>query len=1141
MHVLNAQSLFLEGPGGPSLSAGVSGTSTTLVTVKIPSAFHGGDIASAERNIATAWCVLTFRRLDQDVFPVEVFTAHQPSQAEAGISWEASRAEVTLHGDACADDVARAWDAARRQPQPAVADPLEPRPPVGFTWLSAGTPAAEALAREGRLPATPSAALHLFCVADGEATRCFLAFDSGTTSGPAATGLLSQLKAVVRAVATTPSAPVRTLPLMMPEESEALLRTLTGPIVAAADVPVFRAIERHAATHPNDVAIRLNGHTMTYAGLNARANRMAHWLASQGLTEGARVALLLEPSFDFVAAMLAVFKMGATHVPLEPSYPLDRLAMILDDVRPAVTLTEAALVARLGSSSNPTPLQTGVVAAIETLEEQLGRQPTENPERPIPPNGIAYIVYTSGTTGKPKGVMVTHANLAHYIAVAAATYRYGREDVIPAMARFTFSITFFELLSPLVAGGQLVLLERGHVLDLPRMAKTLSEITCIHCSPSLWRKLIQHLEAEGPPSEERAAAFARVRHVSSGGDMVPPDVLEGLKRLFPNAEVYVIYGSSEISCMGCTYLVPRERALTSTRVGKPFPNMRLRLLDAAGNVVPPGVIGEVCFGGAGLAQGYLDAPALTAEKFREREGERLYFMGDLGRLDEEGNLELVGRRDFQIKLRGIRIEPADIEANLRAWPGVRDVVVAAPTMPDGEKRLVAYVVPDPQQPPTPREMREFLKGKLPDYMVPAVFVLLESLPVNVNNKVDRLKLQNLEVVPGVTPSTDAAPPRNDTERVLLGLWEKVLGVKGLGVRDDFFDVGGDSLRSIALMSAIDRELGVALPVSSLVSAPTVEKLALLLGAQESDDGPPRLVCLRRGRDRRPPIFFVHDGDGETLPYRNLALRLHPDHTVYGLHPKSRRHHPILHTRIAEVVDDYVAQIRHVQPRGPYLLGGLCIGGFLAFEMGRKLRALGEMVAPIALIDVGHVSAPKKSMTSKRVGRFSRDLAALEQEPLLKKVSLVGRLLARRAQGMIAYELQSRYERRKRDLKLKLFRQCLDHDAPLPPFLRGISVDAALRFAEREFVVPGMYRGEALLFRATTRDPSLDGIVDDTPYIEIFEDPMLGWTDKAAMLRVYDVEAGHSSCLREPAVALIASQFQAHIDETLEAAGKPVLA
>lgn len=1053
-----------------------------------------------------AWCALLYRRSERDNFEVEVLERD-------GSEFVSRIVPVEMQGDEPANlyvkRLAESFESAADSQEVR----LGARRLLGFSYAGAES---EII----RADAPLSAELHLICIADEVGTRCTLSYDHSLFSEIVVEQMLSQYRALLAALRNQSDLPVRFLPMLLPEERSLLLDQWSGPKVPSPSDLVFQLIERHAAERPEAIAVSIDKENISYGELNRSANRLARWLADRGVANGSRVAVCMDPRLDFIICMLAIFKAGATHVPLDPGYPDERLVVILDDTQPTILFTELSLSVRLKSLS-------AVSVCLEEVKSEVAAQPDNNLNNQIDFAQTAYIVYTSGTTGKPKGVMISHASLAHYIAVAQDAYGYAAADVIPAIARFTFSITFFELLSPLAAGAQLKLLERGHVLDMSRMIDTLAEATCIHCSPSLWRKIIGFIDEQGIDSSR----FHKMRHVSSGGDMVPPDVLESLKRIFDRAEVFVIYGCSEVSCMGCTYPVLRDRVIESTRVGKPFPNMTLRLLDGQGELVPPGVIGEVCFGGAGLATGYLNQPELTAEKFVDFGDERLYHTGDLGRIDSEGNLEIVGRSDFQIKLRGIRMESAEIEVHLRAMPNVKDVAVAAPTLQDGEKCLVAFVVPNPESPPTPRQMREFLKPRLPDYMIPAAFVLMDALPVNVNQKVDRLALSRMTSLPA-SAATPSDPPRTELEKRLVEIWESVLLVKGIGIKDEFWDVGGDSLRSVALMSAIDRELGIALPVSVLFTEPTIERLAVLCEAG-ADVSAESLICLKRGTDERPAVFFVHDGAGESMPYRNLAMHLHESHSVYGIHPKSSRDFPILHTRLDEMVDYYISLIKSVQPTGPYFVGGLCIGGFLAFEIGRKLTSMGEKVGPIGLIDVAHVTIPPRGLAARRLNRLSNELKTSNNRDLIGRVVKAAGVVARRARNVIVYEMRSRYTKRKTKLKIKLLRALLDRGSSLPALLRGISVDSVLRFAEKEYVVPSAYQGETLLFRATSRDPALDGIVNDTPYIEIFADPMLGWEDKVTNLVTYDIPAGHSSTLREPNVSLVAEALQRHIDKALQ--------
>ncbi len=406
-------------------------------------------------------------------------------------------------------------------------------------------------------------------------------------------------------------------------------------------------------------------------------------MTAQGIGAESRVVVCLEPSIDVAIVLLAVLKAGAVYVPLDPTYPAARIRASLEDIRPRLLVTRAYLDEKLQID--------GVARlALDDLENLAKGLSDENPGLAVQPDQTAYIYYTSGTTGKPKGAAASQANLASYIRAARERYLIGASDVMPAIARFSFSISMLELMSPLAAGGTLVILERDHILDLDRMSRTLEDVTIFHAGPSLLKNLITYVKRHYRGFD----AFSRVRHASSGGDMVSPEVLEGLKQIFFNAEVFVIYGCSEISCMGCTYPVARDRPVERTYVGRPFDSVAVRVLDSALNLLPVGVVGEIHFAGDGIVKGYLNRPELTAEKFIELDGRRYYRTGDMGRLSEDGWLEILGRSDFQVKLRGMRVELGEVEQHLRRAPGVRDGVVTARSLAGGEKALVAYMVLD---------------------------------------------------------------------------------------------------------------------------------------------------------------------------------------------------------------------------------------------------------------------------------------------------------------------------------------------------------------------------------------------------------------------------------------------------------------
>lgn len=964
---------------------------------------------------------------------------------------------------------------------------------------------------------------HVQLTISQSANACALHFEfpAASIDTTMAARLQEQLSILLEELVVEPARPLDHVPLLSKAQALALTAQWTGPSAKGPFFPIVRTIEAHAARQPEAIAIQSATDRIRYSELDALANEIAHALHARGVKRDSPVVVFMNGCIELVASMLGIFKASGIYVPLDPSYPAARLEAIFEDVQPTVILTVQDQVSAL-----PDHDQASVILVDTLASEQTPAKPLECE---IEPEQTAYIIYTSGTTGRPKGVMISQANLSHYIEVARQRYGYHGGDVIPAMARPGFSISFFELLSPLACGGRLRLLSRDEVLDFGTMLEVLENITCIHASPAWWRKMLVHVEAL-PPQPER---FATLRHVSSGGDMVPPDVLEALKRLFAKAEVFVIYGSSEIACMGCSYPVPRDRTVVRTRVGRPFPNMLVRLLDPAGGVVPPGFRGEVCFGGAGLATGYLDAPQLTADKFpmshSGAEPTRLYHTGDVGVFEPDDQLRLVGRRDFQIKLRGVRIEPAEIEARLRGMPQVRDAVVVARTDEQGDARLVAYLVAEPDQTPSPRALRRGLRAELPEAMVPTVFVGLEAMPVNHNGKVDRRALppptQNV-----LFDAPGGAPPTTALERQLLDIWRDTLGQPSAGIDDDFFDLGGDSLGGAKLMTQIDEQMGVPLPVSELLRHPTVAQLAgRLVPGQQTQTEESAVVCLRPGR-ARPAFFFIHDGGGETIVYRNLARDLPADCPIYGVHPKRSGVHPILHTRIAEMVDYYTDEIRKTCS-GPYVVGGLCIGGFLAFEVARALQALGEEVPLVALLDAPHVAAPKRGTSSKRFESLGGALGGLNEERSSpgRLIAKAASTVARKAYNATAYELTSRAQRRMMSSRIRALRVCLDHGLSPPAALQHIGVDPMLRFAELEYVVPETYQGELLLVRATRADPALeDTWVDDTPYSEIIDAPAIGWEGKATSLHIEDVDAGHSSMLQRANAPTVASAISRHV-------------
>ncbi|MGH8194160.1 MAG: AMP-binding protein, partial [Woeseiaceae bacterium] len=494
------------------------------------------------------------------------------------------------------------------------------------------------------------------------------------------------------------------------------------------------------------------------------------------------------------------------------------------------------------------------VLDVDKPPPELGQESKDDLNESIDRQQVAYIYYTSGTTGQPKGAAVSHSNMIHFINTSRHRYRITANDVIPAVASFTFSISMFELMSALSVGGTLLILERQHVLDVERMAATLQQVTLFHIGPSLLKNIVKYIKQ----NVADYAVFGNVRHASSGGDMVPTELLRDMQWIFSSAELYVIYGCSEISLMGCTWELPRE-PIERTYVGKPFSGVHLLVLDDDDNQVPPGAIGDVCFGGPGVVNGYVSSTARTGNLFFVRDGVRYYCTGDRGRLGVDGDLELLGRRDFQIKIRGMRVELAEIDYHLRQAQRVRDGLVAARLNNRGETVLVAYYVAENATTIPREDLRAHMAARLPDYMVPVFYVRLDALPLNYNLKVDRKALPDLDV----SRQPVKNPPITATELAIARIWCDLLHIDNVSLDDNFMLLGGDSLVAMEMIFLVQQELGFKLDGLEVLR----ESLWILSRIVEAETGAvPEREEAPRGAVLRPisPMSSFYFGPLESL-------------------------------------------------------------------------------------------------------------------------------------------------------------------------------------------------------------------------------------------------------------------------------------
>ncbi|HJU39434.1 MAG TPA: amino acid adenylation domain-containing protein, partial [Tahibacter sp.] len=610
---------------------------------------------------------------------------------------------------------------------------------------------------------------------------------------------------------------------------------------------VHERFEAQAAATPDAVALVCDGASLTYDALNRRANRLAHALIALGVAPDDRVALCLERGVDMVVALLGVLKAGGAYVPLDPAYPAERLAVMLDDSAPVAVLTQASLHDALRAHGDAVPML--VLDASDTIAS-LAQHRDANPDPRalgLHAGHLAYVIYTSGSTGRPKGVMNAHDGVMNFLRWNHGEYALAPGERVLQKTPYSFDVSVWEFFMTLTSGACLVIARPGGHQD-PRYLGEIVEaeaITLVHFVPSMLQIFLDHADL---------ARCASLRRVLCIGEALPPALQERFHRALPNAQLHNLYGPTEAAVHVTFWRCDPARRDGKVPIGRPIANTQLHVLDARMQPVPIGVAGELHIGGANVARGYLNRPELTAERFVRdpfgaRDDARLYRTGDLARWLPDGTLEYVGRNDFQVKVRGFRIEPGEIEARLAAIDGVREAVVVARDDAGGGKQLVAYVIPE-QRAPSVAGLRTALADTLPEYMVPSAFVMLDAWPLTANGKLDRNALP--------APGDDAvvarayAPPQGDTEVAIAQIWQSLLGVSRVGRDDNFFELGGHSLLAIQAASRIQARCGVALALRALFEAPTVAKLATRVHAASS--GEHRAIAVADRRQPLPPSF-----------------------------------------------------------------------------------------------------------------------------------------------------------------------------------------------------------------------------------------------------------------------------------------------
>jgi amino acid adenylation domain-containing protein len=861
---------------------------------------------------------------------------------------------------------------------------------------------------------------------------------------------------------------------------------------------------------PNGIALTFEGKHLSYSELNGRANQLAHYLKGIGVGPDVLVGLYIDRSPEMVVGIIGVMKAGGAYLPIDPVYPMDRVSFMLQDANAPVLITQAKFMTEL-------PEHKAKVVCLDTDLALLEDEPNSNPPRNSTPDDLAYVIYTSGSTGKPKGVLVTQYNVVRLMQATEHWFHFNEHDVWTFFHSHAFDFSVWEIWGALLYGGRLVV--------VPYMASRSPEefydlivserVTVLNQTPSAFKQLIQ-TKAMLDTSKQLS-----LRYVIFGGEALE---MQSLKPWFDrhgdqHPLLVNMYGITETT-VHVTYRPLTAADINSgSTIGVPIPDLQVYILDCYQQPVPIGAIGEIFVGGAGVARGYLNRDELTRNRFqpdtfRNRPGGVLYRSGDLARYLPNRDIEYFGRIDDQVKIRGFRIELGEIEAVLGRHAAVRQCVVVAREDIPGEKILVAFFEQKSGSVPDIGDLRAHMKKALPDYMIPSAFTPIEKMSLTPNGKIDRKALPSADDR-RVEIKREYVPPRDPFEQALARLWAKILKVRRVGLHDNFFELGGHSILAVRIIVEIEKLYKKRLPLATLLQAPTINDLAEVLRKDNSQPSWSSLVPIRPGGSK-PPLFLVHSHGGNVLEYFPLANHLDADQPVYAFQARGLDGHIQKGQSIEEMAAVYLKELRSLQPEGPYYLGGFCFGGLLALEAAQQLKAAGEHVGLVVIIQTIHpafsVFGPDINLfrrwwyrTTYRVDLERENLSYRGTNYIFERSRRLWEIARVRTAMAINKIIGNGYNRRKpMSMAYILESLGIEHDKAYVKYL------------------PSPYSGDVLIFRARKQ---LRGLMADWH---------MGW--KGAIngnLHVFEVPGHQQNLLIEPNVLLLAEELTTRMGATQE--------
>jgi amino acid adenylation domain-containing protein len=730
----------------------------------------------------------------------------------------------------------------------------------------------------------------------------------------------------------------------------------------SAEKTLFSLFEERAVIQPTQVALRKRSKTLTYDELNRQSNQLAHFLINIGVLPGDNIGLLATRDFDMISGMLGILKAGGAYVPIDPDYPIDRQEYIFN---------QSSIKLVIADNNYPLKSLLNENTFIKIGSKKLADYKDTNPDLTISSQQLAYTIYTSGSTGRPKGVMIAHHSAVNLVQWVNKTYNVGPGDNLLFITSMCFDLSVYDIFGMLAAGGSIVIAEQQEIQDVKQLQKMLVDynITFWDSVPTTLDYLVRNLELTEP-----GYTCPSLKTVFMSGDWIPVDLPERLKKFFPQTQVISLGGATEGTVWSNYFpVIKTNPEWKSIPYGRPIDNNFFYILNDELQPVPVGVIGDLYIGGAGVARGYAgdkektDA-AFVTDPFNDKLGGMMYRTGDLGRMAPDMNMEFIGRKDNQVKILGFRIELGEIESVLNTCELVTSAVVLAKNNPEGKKRLIGYVVPAGKF--NKEAIVSHLKTKLPHYMMPAIWIALNELPLTSNGKIDRNSLPDVEET--APEDKKLIQPSSTTEKVLKSIWQDCMGLKDLSVDDNFFELGGHSLIAAQILSIFKNKTGHNLQLAVLFQYPSIKSLAKFIdGETVVDEASYTCLVPIKPTGTKTPLYIIHGEGLNVLKFNTLATILDDNQPVWGLQARGLNGVDEPMDDMRAIAEDYLQEILRHNPSGPYILGGYSFGGYVAVEIQQLLEAMGKEVKMLVMFDTdSERPEPKKwfKVLPKKIAR-----------------------------------------------------------------------------------------------------------------------------------------------------------------------------